>query len=163
MPYYEIAEAVDKASATVRRIAHRAREHVAARRPRTLVRRIEQQRVVDRFLAALTAGDVQGRMGVLAPGVVAVAGSGGLTPVARRPVEGGERVASALSHFAEPAPGIQITTPLVNGTFAARMDQGGRFDTAIAFVIEDGRITRRYAMRNPYELGRLGEVADLRR
>src|SRR5215208_4683887 len=95
VPYDEIAEAVGKSSATVRQIAHRARRHVAARRPRMAVSRTEQQRVVDRFLAAVTAGDVQGLMDVLAPDVIVVADSGGLAPAARRPVVGRERVASA--------------------------------------------------------------------
>lgn len=35
--YDEIAEAVDKSTAAVRQIAHRARTHVAARRPRDVV------------------------------------------------------------------------------------------------------------------------------
>ncbi len=39
VPYDEIAEAVGKSRATVRQIAHRAREHVAARRPRMTVSR----------------------------------------------------------------------------------------------------------------------------
>lgn len=34
LPYDEIAQAVDKSPAAVRQIAHRAREHVTARRPR---------------------------------------------------------------------------------------------------------------------------------
>ena len=34
VPYDEIAEAVGKGTAAVRQVAHRAREHVAARRPR---------------------------------------------------------------------------------------------------------------------------------
>jgi RNA polymerase sigma-70 factor (TIGR02957 family) len=163
VPYDEIAEAVGKTSAAVRQIAHRAREHVAARRPRMSVSRSEQQQVVDRFLAAVTAGDVQGLMEVLAPDVVVVADSGGLAPAARRPIAGRERVANALSRFAAFAPRVEITTPLVNGTVAARIDAGGEFDTAITFVVEDGRITRMYAMRNPHKLGRLDEVADLRR
>jgi RNA polymerase sigma-70 factor (ECF subfamily) len=124
---------------------------------------MEQQRVVDRFLAAVTAGDMQGLMDVLAPDVVVVADSGGLAPAARRPVVGRERVASALARFAEFAPRVEISTPLVNGAVAARIDPGGEFDTAITFVIEDGRITRMYAMRNPHKLGRLDEAADLRR
>ena len=37
VPYDDIAEAVDKSPAAVRQIAHRAREHVAARRPRMQV------------------------------------------------------------------------------------------------------------------------------
>jgi len=163
VPYDEIAEAVGKSSAAVRQIAHRAREHVAARRPRMVVSRTEQQEVVARFLAAVTAGDVQGLMDVLAPDVVVVADSGGLAPAARRPVVGRERVANALSRFAEFAPGVEITTLLVNGAVAARVDPGGEFDTAITFVVEDGRITRVFAMRNPHKLGRLDEVAELRR
>jgi RNA polymerase sigma-70 factor (ECF subfamily) len=163
VPYDEIAEAVGKTAAAVRQIAHRAREHVAARRPRMEVSRTEQQRVVERFLAALTAGDLQGLMDVLAPDVVAVADSGGLAPAARRPVVGATRVGAALSHFARLVPPVQITTPLVNGAVAARIDPGGEFDTAITFVVEDGRITRMFAMRNPHKLGRLDEVAELRR
>ena len=163
VPYEEIGEAVHKSSAAVRQIAHRAREHVAARRPRTAVSRAEQQRVVDRFLAAVTAGDLQGLMDVLAPDVVVVADSGGLAPAARRPISGREKVANALARFASFAPSVDITTPLVNGAVAARIDAGGKFDTAITFVVEDGRITRLYAMRNPHKLGRLDSVAELRR
>src|ERR671911_3203778 len=48
-PYDEIAEAVGKTPAAVRQIAHRAREHVAARRPRIQVDRAEHQQIVDRF------------------------------------------------------------------------------------------------------------------
>jgi RNA polymerase sigma-70 factor (ECF subfamily) len=163
VPYDEIAEAVGKTPAAVRQIAHRAREHVAARRPRMEVSRTEQQQVVERFLAAVTAGDLEGLMDVLAPDVVVVADSGGLAPAARRPVVGRKRVAAALSHFPELAPGVEITTLLVNGALAARIGPGGEFDTAITFVVEDGLITRMYAMRNPHKLRRLDEVAELRR
>jgi len=50
-PYDEIADAVGKSPAAVRQIAHRARDHVAARRPRMPVSTTEQQELVDRFLA----------------------------------------------------------------------------------------------------------------
>ena len=163
VPYDEIAEAVGKTSAAVRQIAHRAREHVAARRPRMAVSRTEQQLVVERFLAALTAGDLQGLMDVLAPDVVVVADGGGLAPASLRPVSGRNRVANALARFAVLVPPVEITTPLVNGAVAARIDPGGEFDTAITFVVEGGRNTRMFAMRNPHKLGRLDEVAELRR
>jgi RNA polymerase sigma-70 factor (TIGR02957 family) len=163
VPYDEIAEAVGKTTAAIRQIAHRAREHVAARRPRMVVNRTEQQRVVDRFLAAVTAGDLQGLMDVLAPDVVVVADGGGLAPAALRPVAGQKRVARALSRFTDLVPQVEITTPLVNGTVGVRIDPGGAFDTAIALVVADGRITAMYAMRNPHKLRRLDEVAELRR
>src|SRR5829696_7028924 len=47
LSYDEIAAAVDKTPAAVRQVAHRARDHVAARRPRINVDRSEQQRVVE--------------------------------------------------------------------------------------------------------------------
>ena len=67
----------DKTPAAVRQIAHRAKEHVAARRPRMRVDRSEQEEVVERFVAAVNTGDLQGLMDVLAPDVVSVADGGG--------------------------------------------------------------------------------------
>jgi RNA polymerase sigma-70 factor (ECF subfamily) len=163
VPYDEIAEAVGKSSAAVRQIAHRARRHVAARRPRMEVSRPEQQQVVERFLAALTTGDVQGLMDVLAPDVVLVSDGGGLVPAARHPVEGVARVAAVLSRFSQFAPGAEVATLLLNGAVAARIDPAGELNTAVTFVVEDGRIARIYAIRNPHKLGRLEEVAELRR
>jgi RNA polymerase sigma-70 factor (TIGR02957 family) len=163
VPYEEIAEAVGKSAAAVRQIAHRARRHVAARRPRMDVSRSEQQRVVERFLAALTTGDVQGLMDVLAPDVVAVADGGGLARAVPHPVDGRERVAALLARFSQVAPDAQVATLLLNGAVAARIDAAGELDTALTFVVEDGRITRIYAIRNPHKLGRLDEVAQLRR
>jgi RNA polymerase sigma-70 factor (TIGR02957 family) len=161
--YDEIAEAVGKSAATVRQIAHRARAHVAARRPRVQVSRTEQQQVVQRFLAALTTGDVQGLMDVLAPDVVLVADGGGLAPAVRHPVEGIQRVAALLGRFAEFAPDAQVATVLLNGAVAARIDPSGELNTAITFVVENGRIARIYAIRNPHKLERLDKVAQLRR
>jgi RNA polymerase sigma-70 factor (TIGR02957 family) len=163
VPYDEIAAAVGKSAAAVRQIAHRARRRVAARRPRRAVSRPEQQRVVERFLAALTTGDVQGLLDVLAPDVVMIADGGGLAPAARRPVEGRERAVALLARFAQVAPGAEVATLLLNGAVAARIDPAGELNTAVTFVVEDGRIGRIYAIRNPHKLGRLGKVAELRR
>ena len=92
-PYDEIAEAVGKTPAAVRQIAHRAREHVAARRPRMQVSRGRAaRRSVERFLAALSRGDMQGLLDVLAPDVVLVADGGGVVAAARHPIEGADRV-----------------------------------------------------------------------
>ena len=163
VPYDEIAEAIGKSASTVRQIAHRARGHVAARRPRMAVSRREQQQVVERFLAALTTGNLQGLLDVLAPDVVLVADGGGLAPAARHPVEGSERVAAFLSRFPQLAPGAEIATLLVNGAVAAWIDPAGELNTAVTFQFEGDRIVRIYAIRNPDKLGRLGKVAELSR
>lgn len=163
VPYDEIAGAVGKPSATVRQIAHRARQHVASRRPRMAVSGTEQRQIVERFLAALTSGDVQGLMDVLAPGVVMVSDGGGLVHAFRRPVEGSERAAALLSRFAQLAPGAKIYTLLLNGAVAARIQLAGEFDAVVTFVFEDGRITRVYSILNPHKLVRLEKVTELRR
>ena len=163
VPYDEIAEAVGKSASTVRQIAHRARGHVAARRPRTAVSRREQQQVVERFLAALTTGNLQGLLDVLAPDVVLVADGGGLAPAARHPVEGSDRVAAFLCRFPQLAPGAEITTPPLNGAVAAWIDPAGELNTAVTFQFEGDRIVRIYAIRNPDKLGRLRKVAELSR
>jgi RNA polymerase sigma-70 factor, ECF subfamily len=162
-PYDEIAEALGKSPAAVRQIAHRAREHVAARRPRMQVDHAEQQAVVEQFLAALQTGDVQGLLDVLAPDVVVVSDGGGVVAAARRPIEGAEAVARLLAKFAQVAPRARVDTVWLNGAPAARIDPAGELDTAVTFVVEDGRITRIYAIRNPHKLARLDEEATLSR
>jgi RNA polymerase sigma-70 factor (ECF subfamily) len=163
VPYEEIAEAIDKSPAAVRQIATRARQHVAARRPRMTVIRREQQVVVERFLDALTTGDLPGLLEVLAPDVLVVGDGGGLAPTIPKPVRGAARLAPVMAGFAEQAPGITAFVVELNGGVAARIDPGGENDTAVSFVIEDGRITEIYAVRNPRKLARLDEVAELRR
>jgi RNA polymerase sigma-70 factor (ECF subfamily) len=51
----------------------------------------------------------------------------------------------------------------VNGAAGARVEFGGALDTAISVVVEDGRVSRIYSIRNPHKLARLGEEATLSR
>jgi RNA polymerase sigma-70 factor (ECF subfamily) len=161
-PYEEIAEAVGKSPAAVRQIAHRARDHVAARRPRMAVSATEQEEAVSRFLVAVRHGDVQGLLDVLAPDVVLVADGGGLVAAARQPIVGADRVAAFLSQAAG-REHFEVSAAWLNGSPAARVDIGGELDTAVSVAVEDGRITRIYAIRNPRKLGRLDGVAPLTR
>jgi RNA polymerase sigma-70 factor (TIGR02957 family) len=160
-PYDEIAEAVGKSPAAVRQIAHRARDHVAARRPRMPVSTTEQQEVVDRFLAAVRHGDLQGFLDVLAPDVVAVADGGGLVAAARRPIEGGERVARLLIAASRGAD-FQMKAIWLNGSPGVRINIGGEV-AAVSLSVENGRITRIYVIANPQKLARLEGVAALTR
>jgi len=163
-PYDEIADAVGKSAAAVRQIGHRARDHVAARRPRMDVGPREQQEVVERFLAAVTGGELQALLDVLAPDVVLVADGGGVVQAVVNPVVGAKKVANLLRPFGRLAPGAQILPVLLNGAAGARIvgtDDG--YDTAISFVVEDGRISRIYAVRNPAKLGQIDVEATISR
>jgi RNA polymerase sigma-70 factor (ECF subfamily) len=162
-PYAEIAETVGKSPAAVRQIAHRAHEHVAARRPRVQVSRAEQEAVVARFLAAVRGGDLQGLLAVLAPDVVVVADGGGVVAAARRPIQGAARVAALLAGLVRLPVSLEVVPVWLNGGPAARLDVDGELDTVVSLAIEDGRITRIYAVRNPHKLARLDEEAELSR
>jgi len=160
-PYDEIADVVGKSPAAVRQIAHRAREHVAARRPRMPVDRAQQEATVKRFLAAISSGDMDGLLEILAPNVVLIADGGGLVTAARKPIAGIERVAAFLARVVE-LPDLAVTTIWLNGMPGARFDVDGGI-TAVSLMVEDGQITRIYAIRNPHKLGGLGSVAELQR
>ena len=160
-PYDEVAQIVGKTPVAVRQIAHRAREHVAARRPRMQVDRAQREATLQKFMVAVTSGDLQGLVEVLAPEVVLIADGGGLVPAARRPLVGAERVVAFLARVADLS-GLVAATAQFNGMPSARFEVDGAV-TAVSLVIEGDRITRIYAMRNPNKLGWLDEVAELRR
>lgn len=160
-PYEEIAGILDKTPAAVRQVAHRAREHVAARRPRMQVNRAEHLAVVDSFLAAVSTGDLDTLMELLAPDVMVVADGGGVLPALAKPVFGAEKVAALLIRGGE-APGYQATLTWFNGTPGARLDFGD-VSAAMSFAIENGHITRIYGINNPHKLSKLESVVELQR
>jgi RNA polymerase sigma-70 factor (ECF subfamily) len=160
MPYGEVAEAIGKSPATVRQIARRAREHVAARRPRVQVSRLEQQAVVERFLAALRTGRLEELMDVMAPDVVLIADGGGIAAAALAPVHGAELVARVLANASQHE--FASATVWLNGAPAGRIEVAGE-PAAVSLVVEDGRVTRVYLVRNPRKLTRLNEPAALAR
>jgi hypothetical protein len=50
-----------------------------------------------------------------------------------------------------------------NGAPAVRFDIGGELDSAVSIAVENGRITRIYAVRNPHKLGGLDRTTALTR
>ncbi len=160
VPYDEIAEALDKTPAAVRQIAHRARGHVEAGRPRIRAPRAEQEAVVERLLAAIRSGDVDGLLGVLAPDVVAVGDGGGLAPAARRPIQGAHRVAKSLLLVAR-TEGVAMHPMRVNGALAIRIEHDGKVHAVTSVRVEGGRVTALYGVNNPEKLTRLDRETQL--
>jgi RNA polymerase sigma-70 factor, ECF subfamily len=162
MPYSEIAEAIGKSAAAVRQIARRAREYVAARRPRVQVSRSEQQAVLERFLVALRTGQVQELVQVMAPDVVLIADGGGLVAAAPVPIHGAELVAKLLARANRVVATLETTTVWLNGAPAGRIEIDGQL-AAVSLVVENGQVTRIYAIANPQKLTRLEEPIELAR
>ncbi|WP_327656329.1 RNA polymerase sigma-70 factor [Streptomyces sp. NBC_00483] len=162
VPYGEIAEAVGKSPATVRQIARRARDHVAARQPRIKVARTEQQAVVERFLAALRTGNLQGLMEVMAPDVVMIADGGGRVAAALAPLIGVDVVAKLLASAQAKVTELTATPAWFNAAPSARIEFDG-VPAAVSVVVKDARITHIYVVRNPAKLTRIDEEANLSR
>lgn len=163
LPYDEIAAAVDKTPTAVRQIAHRARSHVEARRPREVVGRVERNAVIERFVVAAATGDLQSLMDVLAPDVVLITDGGGRRRAALRPIHGVDKVLRFLAGVT-PADGDSRAEPVVvNGNLGLRLLVDGALDTIVTMRIDAGRVTGLYFVRNPDKLGRFAEEVSLAR
>ncbi|WP_439117455.1 RNA polymerase sigma-70 factor [Nocardioides abyssi] len=155
VPYDEIAAALDKSPAAVRQVAHRARGHVEARRPRVDVGRGEQRAVVQRFLAAAATGDLASLVEALAPDVVLTSDGGGLRSAALRPILGRDKVLRFLLGVMPSGGDVRMDAVEVNGAPALRFVVDGVLDTVATLLVEDGVVSGIYLVRNPEKLARL--------
>src|SRR5687767_8743960 len=160
--YDEIAAAVDKTPAAVRQIAHRARQHVDARRPREVVSPSETRAALESFQRAIATGDTQALLDVLALEVVLVADGGGVKQAALRPVIGAEKVARLFFGGLGKTDGALTAAPtVINGNPALVVRLDGGVDGILAIRVEDARITGIYYVRNPEKLSRLESETPL--
>ncbi|WP_332662897.1 RNA polymerase sigma-70 factor [Aeromicrobium sp.] len=151
--YDEIAEAVDKSPAAVRQIAHRARAHVAARRPRDVVSAAETRDALQAFQRAVQTGDMQGLLDILAPDVVALSDGGGVKQAVPRPIVGADKVARLLSvGLARAGSALSFEPAQINGSPALILRLDGELDTVMAVRVENGLVSGLYAVRNPEKL-----------
>jgi RNA polymerase sigma-70 factor (ECF subfamily) len=161
--YEEIAEAVDKTPAAVRQIAHRARSHVTARRPRGSVSAARTRDALAAFQRAVSTGDIQHLLDLLAPDVVFLGDGGGVKQAVPRPIVGADRVARVLSAALPRIAAAALLPTEVNGHPALIVQFGDEVDTVLALRIDDGLITGLYAVRNPAKLSHMTKETTLRR
>ena len=156
--YAEIGAAVGRSVPAARQLAHRAREHVQARRPRFDVDRNQQREVTERFLAAAGGGDIEGLMSVLAPDVTLLTDGGGKARAALRPITGAGKVARFLVAIASrPYMGIEISeisleAAEINGSLGTLITGGGRAIAALTMTVSGGRVTAIQLLANPDKL-----------
>ncbi|MER6994231.1 RNA polymerase sigma-70 factor [Streptomyces sp. NPDC000410] len=154
--YDEIAAAVDKTPAAVRQIAHRARRHVDARRPRRVASARETQAALESLQRALETGDLQGFLKVLAPEVVYMGDGGGIKQAALRPIIGADKVARLIvGGTAKAGRTFALSPTVVNGNPALLVHLDGELDGIMTIRMEDARITGLYFVRNPEKLSGL--------
>lgn len=160
----EIAEAVERSEAAVRQAAHRAREHVRARRPRFTTDRPRQREVTERFFAAATGGDVNALMELLSPDVTLWTDGGGKVRQALRPVVGAQTVAAWFAAIGTVTyQGVELADMNaelveINGGPGMLFSGSGRVIATVTFDFDaDGRITSIHNVANP---DKLQAVAD---
>jgi len=160
--YDEIAEAVGKTPAAVRQIAHRARRHVDARRPREVVSAQETRAVLESFQRAIEGRDLQGLLDLLAPDVVLMSDGGGVKQAALRPVSGADKVVRFIvGGIGKAAVEVAGEPVVVNGNPALALHVNGSFDGIMAVRVEEGRISGLYFVRNPEKLTRVESETPL--
>ncbi|MFE5488895.1 RNA polymerase sigma-70 factor [Streptomyces virginiae] len=162
--YDEIAQAVGKSPEAVRQIAHRARKHVGARRPRTTASPGEARTALESFRRAIETGNPQALLDVLAPDVVLLSDGGGLKRAALHPVVGAEKIVRFyLGGTAKLQATVTWEPTVVNGSPALAAHLDGVLDGVMAVRVENTRITGLYFVRNPEKLTRLDSETPLTR
>jgi RNA polymerase sigma-70 factor (TIGR02957 family) len=162
--YDELAEAVGKTEAAVRQIAHRARAHVAERRPRGVTSRADTRLALEAFQRALVTGDLQGLVDLLAPDVVMLGDGGGIKQALPRPILGADKVGRLLGAGLATLTG-EVSGELVqvNGWPALMLSLNGEIDSVMTMLVEEGLVSGIYTVRNPEKLSRILEVAEVSR
>ncbi|GAA1550284.1 RNA polymerase sigma-70 factor [Kribbella hippodromi] len=163
LEYDEIAAAIDKKPDAVRQIAHRARSHVAARRPRGVVSADQTRGALEAFQRAVNTGDLQGLVDMLAPDVVFLGDGGGVVQALPRPVVGADKVARLLALAIPRMAEGTLESTQINGQPAMILRFAGEIDTVTVLHVDNNQITGFYAVRNPEKLNNLTDEIPLTR
>jgi RNA polymerase sigma-70 factor, ECF subfamily len=161
----EIAEIVGKSPDNCRQLALRARRHVDDKKPRFEASREERERLAARFFDAVTDGNVDALVEMLAADVVVYGDGGGKAPSWPRPIVGRERVSQLFAGLGRQMAALSITLQPhdVNGQPGALvLDSEQRITNVFALDIADGAVQTIRSVINPDKLAHLGPVADVR-
>ena len=153
----EIAELLDISAASSRQILHRAKERVAAEKRRFAPPPDTQRRLIESFMAAVAAGNVDALRNVLAEDVVSIADGGGKTFAARVPVIGFTAVSrlyiGLVAKFTE---GLAISIEEANGGPAIVGRRDGELTNVLSFTFDGDRIVELMSIVNPEKLAFAG-------
>ena len=158
--YDEVAGILETSEASARQLVHRAKTHLAQRRPRFRPAPERQKEIVARFLDAATGGDLTSLESLLAEDAVFTADGGGKAVAARRPIHGAievARVVGALWRRTQQTRALapaewRVETADVNDEPALLAFHNGRLDTVFVFSVDGDQVSAVRAVRNPDKL-----------
>ncbi|MEU1107011.1 MULTISPECIES: RNA polymerase sigma factor SigJ [Streptomyces] len=149
-PFAEIADVLGRTPAACKQLAASARRRVSAARSQE--RATGQADVVRHVKEAWESKDIAALVRILDPAAVMTADGGGMAGAARRPVEGGTRIAQYMVAIADKAPGLELLERSVNGRPGLVAQRAGVVMTVASFDVSAGRVTGIWAVRNPEKL-----------
>jgi RNA polymerase sigma-70 factor (ECF subfamily) len=162
--YDEIAAIVGRSQDACRQLGYRARKHVAAGQRRFEASRRESAELAQRFFAAMSAGDLDGLVSMLAADAVVVGDAGTTKPNWPRPIVGRDKVGrlfAALGAQLQQVGGT-IRPAGVNGEPGATfLAADGRLISVMALEIAGGQIVAARSVINRDKLAHLGPLADM--
>ncbi len=153
--YAEIGEIVDKTPANCRQIAVRARTRVSEP-ARSRPTRETEERLAISYGLAISNGDVDALVALLAEDVTMWADGGGKVHAARRVLVGAERVAKFLINVNRRVPPeVAVTVVRINGALGFAAHVGPVPYGVVTFDIADDRIVAVRSVLNPDKLRHL--------
>jgi RNA polymerase sigma-70 factor, ECF subfamily len=158
--YPELSTTLGESEANCRQIFHRARQHVAAMRPRFKASHQERSELLRRFLQATRSGDLEGLVGLLAGDVVLHSDGGGKAVSAPNLIRGAKNVArGALGTLQKLMPkNLVIRLAQVNGDPGIVSYLEGKPYSVLTVEAGEGHIQRIYVVTNPEKLAHLPEL-----
>jgi RNA polymerase sigma-70 factor (ECF subfamily) len=158
VPFEEIAPIVRRSEAATRQLASRARRRVRGKPTVPAGELASQRQVVDAFLTALRAGDVEGLLAVLDPDLVARSDQASQAAGGAAEVRGAANWARGAVTFAR---GARFTRPaLVNGAIGLVVAPRGRLFRVLTLTFVEGKIAGMDVIGDPQSLRGL-ELAAL--
>lgn len=153
VPFDEIAPIVGRSPVTTKKLASRARQRVRGTPAVPSAELARSRRVVEAFLAASRAGDVDAVLAVLAPDVVRVGDRAALPAGRAAEVRGARAVAEEIVVFGRNARFAELA--LVDGAVGLLVAPRGRLVTALTFTVSGDQITGYELIADPARLRQL--------
>ncbi len=150
-PFREVAEILNRSPEACRQLASSARQRVRQSR-RAPVVPSEHDAVVRLFKQAWQTGDLIALLKVLDPDATAITDGGGLVSASIEPLRGAEAVARFFLGVFERQPDLSIEVVDVNGEPGLVATASGRTLAVISAAVEDAKIAKVWAVRNPDKL-----------
>lgn len=153
VPFDDIAPIVGRTAATTKKLASRARHRVRGDTAIPTTELARHRDVVDAFLSAARAGDLDALLAVLAPDVVRTADRAILPPGIAPVVRGAAAVAQETVFLRNRSQAAGLA--LIDGTVGIVVAPAGRLAAVLRVTVHDDKVTAYEVVADPERLGAL--------